>query len=112
MKAATLAAIRAEATTEQDALEEFNNLPMKVWAGTTILVLLFAVVPSTSFHLDDNSDEFSSADDAINQANREQRLAKAGKTICGENAAWQVEGNTLQCFTRKGKKTITATVQP
>ena len=94
----------------KNLLEEFNNPPMKVWAVTTALVVLFAVVPSTSFHLDDNSVEHGTAKDAIAQIKHENHIASVGKKVCGENSAWQVEGNTIQCFTHKGKKTVTAEV--
>lgn len=97
----------------KNLLEEFNNPPMKVWAVTTALVVLFAVVPSTSFHLDDNSVEHSAAKDAIAQQQREQRFANAGKAMCGDNAAWvTVDENTIQCLTHKGRKTIQAKVTP
>ena len=90
--------------------EELTSAPMMAWAGTTVLVLLFAVVPATSFHLDDNGDEFSAADEAIAQIKHENHIASVGKKVCGEGAAWQIDGNTIQCFTHKGKKTVTAEV--
>lgn len=93
-------------------LREFWNLPMAAWAITTLLVVLFAVVPGTSFHLDDNSEEFSAADDAIDQIKRERREAMAARNICGENAGYRFDGNTLQCLTKRGAKTITAKVTP
>lgn len=89
-------------------MKDFLNWPVAAWLAACVVSLLLA----SSFHLDDNSADQDAAADAIKQLNREQRLSKAGKAICGENAAWQVEGNTLQCFTHRGKKTITATVQP
>jgi hypothetical protein len=92
-------------------LEEFNNPPMKVWAVTTALVVLFAVVPSTSFHLDDNSGEHGAAKDAIAQIKHENHIASVGKKVCGENSAWQIEGNTIQCMTHRGARTsVTAQV--
>ena len=93
-------------------LQEFNNAPMITWAITTALVLLFAVVPGTAFHLDDNSAEFSTSDDAINQIKRERKEAMAARAICGENAGYRFDGNTLQCLTKRGAKTITAKVTP
>ena len=93
-------------------LQEFNNAPMITWAVSMVLVLLFAVVPGTAFHLDDNSAEFSTSDDAIDQIKRERKEAMAARAICGENAGYQFNGNTLQCFTKRGAKTIQAKVQP
>ena len=61
---------------------------------------------------DDHSGEQSAASDAINQIKRDEHIAAAGKKVCGENAAWQIEGDTIQCFTHRGAKTITAKVAP
>ena len=91
-------------------IKELSSAPMLAWAGTTALVVLFAIVPAMSFHLDDSSVEFANSEDAIKQIKHENHIADVGKKVCGENAAWQIEGNTLRCFTHKGKKTITATV--
>ena len=93
-------------------LREFCNPPMAAWAITTLLVVLFVIVPGTAFHLDDNSAEFSGADDALAQITRERKEAMAARNICGENAGYQFTGNTLQCYTKRGGKTITAKVQP
>lgn len=96
----------------KNLLSEFWNLPMAAWAITTLLVVLFAVVPGTAFHLDDNSAEHGAAKDALDQIKLERRQAMAARAICGENAGYQFNGNTLQCFTHRGAKTVTAKVQP
>ena len=93
-------------------IREFCNPPMAAWSITTLLVVLFAVLPSTSFHLDDNSAEHGAAKDALDQIKLERRQAMAARAICGENAGYQFSGNTLQCFTHRGAKTITAKVTP
>jgi hypothetical protein len=69
-------------------------------------------VPGTAFHLDDNSAEFSGADDALAQIKRERKEAMAARAICGENAGYRFDGNTLQCLTKRGAKTVTAKVTP
>jgi hypothetical protein len=63
-------------------------------------------------NIDDHSAESAQAAEAIAQQRHEQRLTERGKAICGEGAAWQIDGNTLQCFTHRGRKTITAQVTP
>jgi len=60
----------------------------------------------------DRSGESAQADAAINQIKRDNHIADVGKKVCGENAAWRMDGATLQCFTHRGAKTITAQVQP
>ena len=60
--------------------------------------------------IDDHSAENVAAKDAIEQIKRENHIASVGKKVCGENAAWQIEGAMIQCFTHRGKKTVTAEV--
>lgn len=95
-------------------LQEFNNAPMITWAVTTALVVLFAVVPATSFHLDDNSGEHGAAKDAIAQQRQQARFDKAIKEMGRENGAcFQTDKpGEIQCFTHRGAKTITAKVTP
>ena len=72
-----------------------------------MIVMLGYVGPA----IDDHSAEFSAADEAIAQQKHENHIARAGKKVCGENAAWQIEGNTIQCYTHRGAKTsVTAQV--
>lgn len=77
-----------------------------------LLVFMAVILAVVGPSIDDRSGEFAAADDAIAQIKRENHIAAAGKKVCGENAAWQIEGNTIQCFTHRGKKTITAKVTP
>ena len=96
----------------KNLLRDFCNPPMAAWAITTLLVVLFVIVPGTAFHLDDNSAEQGAAKDGLDQIKRERKEAMAARHICGENAGYQYTGNTLQCYTKRGGKTITAKVQP
>lgn len=97
---------------------EFNNAPMAAWAVTTILVLLFAVVPSTAFHLDidDHSLERAEADslaDAVKAEQARERFNRAAARICG-NAEWtEIGDGQIQCAPRvSGGKALVAKVQP
>ena len=97
-------------------LREFCTPPMAAWAITPLLVLLFAVVPATSIHLDDNSAERAQADslnDAIKAAQAKERFARAAAQICG-NAGWvEVGDGSIQCITRiGGRKALVAKVTP
>lgn len=97
-------------------LREFWNLPMAAWAITTLLVVLFAVVPSTSFHLDDHSAEHSQAlalQDAIKSEQARDRFNRAAAQICG-NAGWvEIGDGSIQCITRiGGRKALVAKVAP
>lgn len=85
-----------------------GGLPLICLLLAVFIVLLAYVGPS----LDDHSGEFGAADDAIAQHKREERLASIIKRVCGDGAAGQLDGTTLQCFTHKGRKTITAQVAP
>jgi hypothetical protein len=79
-----------------------------------VLVMLFAVVLGyVGPAIDDNSAEFGAANDAIAQIKRDQRLAKVGKTICGDGAAFDDLGNgTIQCRLHSGRKTLIAKAAP
>jgi hypothetical protein len=51
----------------------------------------------------------AAARSAIKHLNATERFERAAQEICGPNAAWAVTGpNEIQCFTNKGRKTITA----
>ena len=70
---------------------------------------LLAIVGPT---IDDHSGEMAQADEIANQIKRERREAMAARNICGQNAGYRFDGNTLQCLTKRGSKTITAKVTP
>ena len=83
------------------------------------LALLMAVVMSTGYLLDGPSDHQANLDtasahgDAQRAAMAEAKFAKAAQAACGANAGWQlVDGQTVQCSTKRGHKTIVAQVTP
>lgn len=45
---------------------------------------------------------------AIGEQGEALKVAKAAQAMCGANAAYTLEGNSVQCFTHRGHKTITA----
>ena len=84
-----------------------GNLVMLVVMLVCFAGLLAFVGPAI-----DRSGESAQADAAIDQIKREQREQMAARNICGENAGYQFNGNALQCFTKRGAKTMTARVAP
>ena len=86
--------------------------PAPVWLTPAILIFMAFMLCYVGPAIDNHGAEFSAADEAIAQQNREARAIKASKEICGNNAAYQINGNTLQCLTHKGRKTIQAKVTP
>ena len=78
-----------------------------------IMLLCFAgLLAIVGPAIDDHSGEMAQADEIANQIKRERREAMAARNICGENAGYRFDGNTLQCLTKRGAKTITAKVTP
>jgi hypothetical protein len=78
-----------------------------------IMLLCFAgLLAIVGPAIDDHSGEAAQADAAIDQIKRERREVMAARAICGENAGYQFNGNALQCFTKRGAKTMTAKVTP
>lgn len=47
---------------------------------------------------------------AISEQSEAFKVAKDAQAMCGPNAAYTLEGNSVQCFTHRGHKTITAQV--
>ena len=89
------------------------------WLAALVIVLAYicmAVLDGPT----DHSTEVAQAqtlDDAqraaVEAAATRQRFEHAAALMCGENAAWsEMEGGTVQCRTKHGRKTITAQVQP
>ncbi len=86
--------------------------PAPAWLTPAILIVMVVMLCYVGPAIDDNGAEFSAADEAIAQQKREARAIKASKEICGINAAHQINGDTMQCLTHKGRKTsVTARVQ-
>ena len=77
-----------------------------------ILICFAGLLAFVGPALDDHSGEAAQADAATDQIKLGRRQAMAARAICGENAGYQFDGNTLQCFTHRGAKTITAKVTP
>ena len=81
-------------------------------AASLILICFAGLLAFVGPALDDHSGEAAQADAATDQIKLGRRQAMAARAICGENAGYQFDGNTLQCFTHRGAKTITAKVTP
>lgn len=45
---------------------------------------------------------------AIGEQGEAFKVARAAQAMCGANAAYTLEGNSVQCFTHRGFKTTTA----
>ena len=90
------------------ALGARGNLVMLIVLLVCFAGLLAIVGPA----IDDHSGEAAKADAAIHQIKRERKEAMAARAICGENAGYRFDGNTLQCLTKRGAKTIQAKVTP
>lgn len=87
--------------------KEFANAPVAAMLWASLFVILLSYVGPA---LDDNGDEFGAAEDAIEQQRQQARIERMARFVCGSNAAYQIEGNTLQCFNHAGRKTIQAKV--
>lgn len=84
-------------------------------ATTGAIVALFALVLAVAGpSIDDNSTEIATAqalEDSINAEATQARFERAAQAVCGENGAFvQIDSQTVQCFTHRGSKTITAKV--
>ena len=87
--------------------QEFTNAPVAAFLWATLFVILLSYVGPA---IDDHSDENGAAAEAIDQQRQQVRIERLARFVCGDNTAYQIEGNTLQCFTHKGKKMVTAEV--
>jgi hypothetical protein len=84
---------------------------------TTIIAL--AMVAALSWlgpTLDDHSAEAATAasmEDALHAADARQRFQRAAQQICGPQSPFtELADGSIQCHDRRGRKTITAEVQP
>ncbi|HEY5582560.1 MAG TPA: hypothetical protein VIK56_15625 [Rhodoferax sp.] len=83
-----------------------------------LIASLIALVLSSAYLLDGSSDidamraSAASADDAQQAANISIRFANAASKVCGgENSAWmRLDATTVQCYTKRGYKTVIANV--
>lgn len=87
--------------------QEFTNAPVAAFLWATLFVILLSYVGPA---IDDHSEESGAAKDAIAQQRQQVRIERLARFVCGDNAGYQIEGNTLQCFNHRGKKTVTAEV--
>lgn len=78
------------------------------WLGA----LALAIILSTAHHLDYPSEieaamaASKATADAQNQAQHNARFQRSAQRACGENAAFKLlDANTVQCFTKRGKRT-------
>jgi uncharacterized low-complexity protein len=87
---------------------------------TTYAVTALVALGLSSAYLLDGPSELQAAIDtaaaarqAQQQAQAQARFDRAAQAVCGENAGWQLRADgAVQCFTKRGHKTITARVQP
>lgn len=86
----------------------------RITVGDWVLASIVAVaVGALGVHLDGPGINEYADSSAVQQARAEARFAKAAQAACGANAGWQlVDGHTVQCTTKRGKKTIVAQVTP
>lgn len=85
---------------------------------TTNLALAGALAATLVFGgalLDDHSSDFDVArdlEDAQAQAKATQVYEARVQQLCGANAAWmRLEDGAIQCYTKRGAKTITVTLR-
>ncbi|MEY4345273.1 MAG: hypothetical protein RL032_1105 [Pseudomonadota bacterium] len=90
-----------------------NHIINYTLAGAVALVL------SSAYLLDGPSDHQAAIDsaaaakDAQRAAAAQARFERAAQQACGENAGWQLrDDGAVQCFTKRGHKTIVARVTP
>ena len=89
-----------------------TKTPAPVWLTPVLTIGMIVALCYVGPAIDDHSGEMATADAAINQIKRERKEAMAARAICGENAGYRFDGNTLQFLTKRGAKTITAKVTP
>lgn len=83
------------------------------WLGA----LALAIILGTSHYLDYPSEleaamaASKATADAQNQAQHNARFQRSAQRACGENAHFQIlDANTVQCFTKRGKRTQRTTL--
>lgn len=79
-----------------------------------LLAIAMAAVLALGTTIDDHSMEQAQADDlqaAQRQAKAERTYQAAVQRLCGPNAAWmQLEGDAIQCTTKRGTPTTRLTL--
>ena len=82
------------------------------WLLCIMLLCFVGLLAIVGPAIDNHSGEMAQADEIANQIKRERKEAMAARAICGENAGYRFDGNTLQCLTKRGATPITAKVTP
>lgn len=82
------------------------------WVTPALLLFFIALLAIVGPTIDDHADEFQIANDAIAQQREQARLERIARKVCGDNAGHKLTGDTLQCYTHRGAKTISAKVTP
>ncbi len=96
----------------RDCPNRSNSARGNFWLLCIMLLCFAGLLAIVGPAIDDHSNEAAQADAAIHQIKRERREAMAARAICGENAGYQFNSDALQCFTKRGAKTIQAKVTP
>lgn len=88
---------------------------MSAWLSAIAIVLLY-IMAAVLDGPTDHSTEVAQAqaiDDAHKAEAARLRFEAAAQAMCGPQAAWRaVDQTSVQCLTKRGRKTIVAQVQP
>ena len=88
---------------------------MSAWLSAIAIVLLY-IMAAVLDGPTDHSTEVAQAqalDDAHKTEAARLRFEAAAQAMCGPQAAWRaVDQTSVQCLTKRGRKTIVAQVQP
>lgn len=78
----------------------------------TTLTFMLAIIAAAllSFVGPELDAQSAAANTAVNDAGQRERALIAAKEICGPNSAFELEGNTLQCFNQVDS-TVTARIE-
>lgn len=78
-------------------------------------VLMVAVAVALAYvgpEIDRRASETPATQDAIEQAQKQERFERAAQQACGMNSAWKMTDtpNQIICLNKKGKKAVTASL--
>lgn len=82
-------------------------------ANRLVITLLALVICIGLAYVWPDADGYHSASQkaAIAEQGEAFRMAKAAKEICGDNAAYSLDGDMIQCMRHTGAKTIIAKIE-
>jgi len=86
------------------------------WCAAGVIALVLSVawlldVPSeVQLRIDTIRTNLEAQEQDAKLAEQEAHFAQAAQDICTKNGAWTRDGNTLQCFTHRGHRTIVTRV--